>query len=185
MPQQNRVGITFFVAYVPRNLSLLFLARRYADSALYASNAGVAATYVRCLQANDSSPGFYVQSPTGDGATFEYLGGGLVMLSVGSCVPQQDGPLTFLRFRSCVDVADEQASQKRLDVLLVIPLGQMLLSQVSPGEIAVFHITSMDVSEDKVELSTVHTRASLCIFSSFSGCNHVVWRERMSSPIAS
>ena len=76
---------------------------------------------------------------------FDSSNGVLALVRVGSCIPTSDGPVTFLRFTSVMDLMamGGEGQSKDYEVHLMIPVGQMLLQQVKKDGFAIMHLTSM------------------------------------------
>ena len=117
---------------------------RYIDSNAYADSAGICPCKLEDLGPNSCGSGFWL---TVGNRKYE-VSGGLCLLKVSTCIPKNDGGLTFLRFGGVVDVMGSKTFEKRIDVALLVPLGQFLLSNLTSGDRAIFHLTSMDETDD-------------------------------------
>ena len=82
-------------------------------------------------------------------ANQESSGGALVMLSAKACVPAQRDGVTFLTFTGVADLLEPDFDASKVQIDLLIPIGQMLLQQLSKGEFAIFKLSSMEVSVQK------------------------------------
>ena len=76
---------------------------RYSDSACFADSSGIVAWTLKGIKQSPNGPGMQVEL---DNVNYDCMGGVLVLLKVGSCVPTADGPVTFLKFGNCVDLMD-------------------------------------------------------------------------------
>ena len=137
---------------------------RYIDSKAFADSSGICPCKLEDLGPNSCGSGFWL---TVGNRKYE-VSGGLCLLKVSTCIPN-DGGLTFLRFGGVVDVMGSKTFEKRIDVALLVPLGQFLLSQLTSGDRAIFHLTSMDETDD---LLTFQAQA---VFRASAGTTAAEW----------
>ena len=101
---------------------------RHSDSACFADSSGIVAWTLKGIKQGPNGPGMQVEL---DNVNYDCMGGVLVLLKVGSCVPTADGPVTFLKFGNSVDLMDPGKSTAGVNVNLLVPIGQMLLQQLA------------------------------------------------------
>lgn len=71
------------------------------------------------------------------------------MLSAKACVPAQRDGIMFLTFTGVTDLLEPVFDASKVQIDLLIPIGQMLLQQLSKREFAIFKLSSMEVSGQK------------------------------------